>query len=128
MGFESVLSNGRMYSGSRTKKNGMSYATYKNKNKGDYSSAVFVIGTDTLKKARIVIGDRLDILYDKESGRGLLRRVLEGGRKVSKASSGSTAVISTKMNSNFPIVPHITEIKSVSICDDGIVFDWPTGS
>jgi hypothetical protein len=42
------------------------------------------IDNETLKEARIFVGDRLDVLFDKEGRLGLVKRVKDGGWQLSK--------------------------------------------
>jgi hypothetical protein len=42
------------------------------------------IDNETLKEARLILGDRLDVLFDKDARLGLIKRVKEGGWQLSK--------------------------------------------
>lgn len=88
--------------------------------------AVFYFGVKLMKKARLIVGDYIDILKDGEMG--LVKRTNgEYGRKITQSSNcKTTARVSVKAD-GFPLVNHIVDLDNIVINDEGILFDWPKG-
>jgi len=90
-------------------------------------SSVFYIGNDIMKKARVMIGDYVDILISDCGNHGLIKRVTDGGRKIGKNGSNkrNCGRVAIKKTDDMPLVKTNTVIDNVVINDDGILFDWP---
>ena len=97
-------------------------------------SVVVRISSALAKEARILHGDRLDLLIDKEAKIGLLKRINKGGyaasatgKKQETIKPGEYYSITIKATyfKGMPILDGYFECESVNISDDGILFDLP---
>lgn len=124
--FKSVITCHRTISSSHVTKNSLRYATYRSTAKnGEFTSANFIIGSDLMKKMRWQFGDRINVLRDPESQLGLLKRTLNGGRKLTKAASGNYGRVYIAINHHFPVVDSLTTLENVTVTEEGILFCWP---
>jgi hypothetical protein len=114
--------------------NSLGYAVYKvnptkrKKNKHAQPQAVFLIGINLMKEARLILGDRMDVLYDDESKLGLLKRLPSDsvyGNKLSKAGGKSYCKLHVAGTEAFPLISHIISLENVTIAPDGLLFVWP---
>jgi hypothetical protein len=109
--------------------------TLKNKGKKTPPPTSFYIGTKLTKKARFILGDKLDVLYDKESGLGLIKRMLptqrgntltHSGQKKGHTCSAYGLTVGPKYF-DFPYTESTINLENVTIDDEGILFSWPKG-
>lgn len=85
-----------------------------------------VLGSAIMKKAKILPGDTVDVLRDKDGNLGLIRRVTGAGLKVSNGSSKAYCTVHITNRKHLPTKPHgIRAIENVVVSDEGILFDWP---
>lgn len=85
------------------------------------------------KEARIIAGDRVDILFDRDSKKqqGMIVRVVNGGWKIGVGGgvkhTSPTARLVVKMTyiPGMPSFPAATECPSV-VMQEGILFDLPS--
>jgi len=78
----------------------------------------------TLKQARFIDGDRVDLLFDPVDQSAMLTRVTEGGWKISRANKQSAGCVSLSINwlpADFPIPDKVTPAEC-TIADSGILF------
>jgi len=82
----------------------------------------------TIKKARFIDGDRIDILYDPADKTVLLTRVTEGGWKLSghtgsdiARQSKTVAIAINWLPDDFPVPDKISAV-DCTIADSGIMF------
>ncbi len=109
-------------------KNSLGYANYPSKEKGHASQVAFLFGENILKKARFVLGDRLELLYDSGENIGLFRRIplsSNGGVILSKATSGGYLKVHIRGSKEYPIIRHAVNLENVTVEDEGILFAWP---
>ncbi len=90
------------------------------------------ISQEIAKKARILNGDSVTVLFDRDTtpARGLLCRVTSGGWKLSDGGGRNTskkARLSVKMTyvKGIPSFKHTAGCESV-VTDEGILFDLPS--
>lgn len=92
------------------------------------------ISAPLAKEARIIHGDRVDLLIDKESGLGLLRRISSGGyaatatgKPLKEIKQGEYYGITVKITyyAGMPKFGSTTECDNVNVSDEGILFDLP---
>ena len=124
-------SRGTLNRTGRECKNSLGYARYKHKGGKQGDQVSFLIGHILMKKARLIIGDRMDVLYDEESKLGLLKRVTGEniGNKISKAQSKSYGKLHVAASLGpFPVVDGIVNLENVTVDDQGILFAWPEES
>lgn len=104
------------------------------KNGDERKSIVIRLSTALAKEARILHGDRLDLLFDKDSRLGLLKRVNKGGYAASATGKKRDEIEPSKFYSvtmkltyypGMPIFKAYTECENVNISDEGILFDIP---
>jgi hypothetical protein len=77
------------------------------------------------KKARIIDGDRVEILFDKEEKAGLIRRVNDGGHQISSYGKKNTRLyIKPTIKPGMPTVAETVGCPS-EILDEGIMFLLP---
>jgi len=89
-------------------------------------SCVFYIGMDIMKQARMMVGDRAEVLKNDCGGYGLIKRVNEGGVKVGmNGKSRNCAKVSFIKTEALPEVRNRATVQNVVISDEGILFDWP---
>jgi len=133
MEFKSVLvgnvnRNGRKPSMAKSE---LAYNTIKGHTRKDGTSTlscVFYIGMDIMKKARMIVGDRAEVLKSDCGGYGLIKRVNEGGVKVGmNGKARNCAKISFTKTGALPEVRNRVTVQNVVISDEGILFDWPKG-
>lgn len=88
-------------------------ADYKDRDGRRRASTVFRLCGDTMKRARFVVGDRVQVGMAKSHGETFvaIRRVVDGGFKISSASKGKTGMA---------VSGHV----KMSI-DDLPIGDWP---
>ena len=102
---------------------------------GDLSRQIsFRISAALAKDARLLIGDRVDILFDAKDRIGLIKRVKTGGYKLttngmarSEIKEGGYYSCSVKMThySGMPMIEKSTDCESVNVKDEGIMFVFP---
>jgi hypothetical protein len=87
------------------------------------------------KKARILPGDRLDLLFDKEANLGLIKRVVTGGYSATAAGVHQDKIVSGRFYNvvikathyeGMPMFPKSTDCENVTITDEGILFTMPS--
>lgn len=94
------------------------------KEKRERSNLVMRLSKQITKESRWVAGDRIDILFDPETRRGLLQRVGDGGCKLIAASKNSFSIQCT-WYPGMPTVPRSMACKNAKVTDEGILFDLP---
>ena len=87
------------------------------------------ISAKIAKEARIINGDRVDLMFDKESTpqRGLIKRVTVGGWAMtlnSKRLKNSRLVTRVGLVKGMPTVPDATDCNAI-VTEEGILFDLP---
>jgi hypothetical protein len=103
-------------------------AIHKRANKKTYTHCLnFRFSDELLKKARLMKGDKLELLYDPTTNRGLIRLCDKGYTVIGHGR--------TSMNFSVPYVngltPYekkcfpMTEAKELSVTSDGIIFVFP---
>ena len=133
--FKSVLRDIKRGDGQRSvdRINELSISSYVNSG-SLRKTIVFQIGVNILKKARYMIGDYVDIQQSEDGQYGLIKRVTDGGRKISSSlsqkerkagRSPSTGTVSFKSVESLDHVSKQVFIENVCIKDEGILFDWP---
>lgn len=125
--FESIYEKGRkggVRSG-RDVLNGLGCSVRKSKKS---KRMTFYIGKNLMKRARIIIGDRLDILRDKENNLGLIKRVSQDDTRYSKLTdSGSCGSLSTtRFDKEHKETDGVISLENVAVDDEGILFEWPS--
>ena len=83
----------------------------------------FGLSDELLKEARFIAGDRVDVLLDVEARLGLIRRTLQGGWKIS--GSKAKKVVQMTWTEGLPSVPTTSACESVTVTDEGIMFELP---
>lgn len=83
------------------------------------------ISAEVAKQARLIMGDRVDILIDRESRKMMLKRVHDGGWKLARSGGGGNLKIQVRYIEGMPSVPVSAGCSSVQLTDDGVVFDVP---
>lgn len=112
------------------------FATDKNGRKSKGSTGAFFslrvsLSPKIAKEARIITGDRVDVMFDRESKpqRGMLCRVTSGGWKILASHKAKTAtgrlVVRISLVKGMPTVSDAEECKAV-VTDEGILFDLPS--
>jgi hypothetical protein len=120
--------------------NGLGYSKFKNKKsvlkKKCGPQVCFYIGKNLMKQARFIGGDRLDLLYDEESQRGLLKRMpsdsdfgnkISGGKQKGGGNGNCSPFQISAFYGNFPDTEHVINLDNVIVNNEGILFDWPKG-
>jgi len=87
------------------------------------------------REARLLIGDRVDILIDQEARLGLVKRVAKGGWALSLATGSLKAnakpgnyyncKINCKYIEGLPYCKPSAECENVNVVDEGIMFEIP---
>ena len=90
---------------------------------------------DVARDARILPNDRVDILFDRENGLGLIKRInkggyaatIAGGLKQADIKPGEYYAIIVKFTryKGMPIFDEPDECENVTITDEGILFALP---
>lgn len=117
--------------GDITKRLGYSYFSQSKTGAGrKYSQVAFYIGRELMKSARFMLGDRLDILYDSDSGLGLIKRMPNNSVRGNKLSGSKSNACGTFQVSSFygpfPETPNgVISLENVSVDNEGILFTWP---
>ena len=91
---------------------------------------IFVISADLMKEARLIFGDRIDVLFDKEARLGLIKRMSGndgGGWKLTPNGGNSKhGSVSISHRNAFPLPPKCgVECENVSVNDEGVLFIFP---
>ena len=82
------------------------------------------IHPEVAKKAKLIKGDVVDILFDKVEKAGLIKRVLSGGWKLTSGDSQSRLNVKTNYKPGMPSINGSTSCPC-EITDDGILFYLP---
>lgn len=108
----------------------MTTDTQATKSNGERSYSLrFGVSMALLKEARIMEGDRVDLLFDEEARLGLIKRVTAGGWAVGRRTSTSSKItIQLTWAEGLPSVSGPSACESVSVTDEGILFVLPTGA
>lgn len=97
----------------------------------------FRISAPLAREARLLIGDRVDILFDTKDRIGLIKRVKSGGYKLttngmprSDIKEGAYYACSVKMThyAGMPMIGKSTDCESVNVKDEGIMFVFPAAA
>lgn len=106
----------------------------KSKNGSTRQALTIRLSADLAKEARLLIGDRVDVLFDKESGLGLVKRVQTGGYATTVAGMATSSV---KPGAFYPTVVKLTyydgmpfiaerhDCENVTVTNEGIMFTLP---
>lgn len=123
MGFVSAIELQKPVTRKRISK-GVAISTISN---NDQSYLQIRIDNDTLKEARILLGDRLDLLFDKEGRLGLIKRVKDGGWMLT--GKGETcARFRVRWAAGLPYTNSLVECSDVTAdVVTGIMFQLPEG-
>jgi hypothetical protein len=123
MGFVSAIELQKPITRNRVKK-GVALSTIRN---NDEAYLQVRVDNATLKESRIFAGDSLDVLFDKEGRLGLIRRVKEGGWKLTNQTD-TCARVRVRWAPGMPHTAEMVEIADVT-CDEaeGIMFQLPEG-
>jgi hypothetical protein len=133
---ELVIGSGRtgvVGRGTKSSNADVVFATDKNGRKSQSTKNSFFslrvsISQKIAKEARIINGDRVDVLFDRESTpqRGLLIRVNSGGWKIMSFSKSKLCRVIVRMGlvKGMPTVSAPAECSAV-VTDEGILFDLP---
>ena len=136
--FESLIVKAKLegkkgyYCRGRETKNSLGYAKYTRINKktgSKHPSVSFYIGINLMQQARFIKGDMFDILWDKEAGLGLIKRMPNGSKyghhictKIGKTYGVLQFTTSTEI---LPDIPTVVNLENVSVDNEGILFAWP---
>jgi hypothetical protein len=82
------------------------------------------IGHSVAKKARLIKGDRVDILFDRGARAGLLRRVTNGGWKLTSGSIKDKLFVKVQLKPGMPTIASPAGCPC-EVTDDGIIFTLP---
>jgi len=110
---------------------GIVLATDKQRASGQQYFAVRIsLSRELADRARFILGDRVDVMFDIEGRRCLLRRVNEGGWRLHKAggngaSDGARLNIKFKYSTGLPSVKESVSITDYEIAPEGIIFGIP---
>lgn len=89
----------------------------------------FSLSAKICKAYRLLVGDRVDILFDTETNppRGLIRRINDGGgwKIYETPGKGGRLVVKMQYHIGLPSVPESTGCQAVDVTDEGILFDIP---
>jgi hypothetical protein len=92
------------------------------------------ISKDLAQEARILPGDRLDVLIDRNERLGLIRRIKDGGYSASASGiksdnikAGEFYPIVTKITyyEGMPKVDETTDCENITVSNEGIIFALP---
>lgn len=83
------------------------------------------ISADWAKQARLIMGDRVDILIDRESRKMMLKRVHNGGWKLARSGGNGNLKIQVRYVEGMPSVAVSESCTNVELTDDGVVFKVP---
>jgi len=83
------------------------------------------IGSDIMKVARFIKGDRVDILVDKEAGLLLIKRDPNGRYKISGAKNNNSGAIKATLFTGFPYPEELKSMVNISYPDAGILCELP---
>jgi len=101
----------------------------KNKEGKNRYSLRVSLSSKLAKESRLIHGDRIDILFDKESSpmRGLITRVKGNGWTLVKAGESKNSRLVTKISmvDGMPTFPTAQICENVVISEEGILFDLP---
>jgi hypothetical protein len=105
----------------------LGFAHYPPKKKNRSGEVGFLFGEKLLKKARFIIGDKIELLHDRDLTYGIFKRVVDGkkGAVICKATSKSYAKIHLRGKPIFPEIRHAINLQNVKVEDEGISFAWP---
>lgn len=81
-----------------------------------------------MQDARILRGDKVEVLFDIENRQGLIRRVTTGGWKVSGTPTKTTngrGIVQLTWVQGLPSVEATSPCGRVKVTDMGIIFDLP---
>lgn len=99
------------------------------KNKKGDLAIVFHIGPKLSRQYRIIRGDRVNVLFDKESRTGLIKRTTGKGQKIGGPTDGKRGALRVQLTfkPEMGIYPPEEGIfpETVTINDEGILFDVP---
>lgn len=82
------------------------------------------IPPEVVTKARIIAGDKVDILIDQQSKLVIVRRISSGGWTLSKANSKGSLAVKVTWQVGMPSVSE-TVFCDYTLVDDGICFELP---
>lgn len=82
------------------------------------------IPTHVAKKARLIEGDRIRILFDETAGLGLIKRINGDGWKLTPTHKGGRLVVKVTLRPGMPTVAESCGCPC-EITDEGIVFVLP---
>jgi hypothetical protein len=121
MGFVSAIELQKPIVRNRIKK-GVAISTIRN---NDEAYLQVRIDNETLKEARLFVGDRLDVLFDKEGRLGLVKRVKEGGWQLTTAGDKAGRV-RVRWAPGLPHTSEFVEIFDVTADEtEGVMFQLP---
>lgn len=88
---------------------------------------VIVVGAELLKKARFMIKDKVDVLFDPEDGCGLIKRTMDGTLNINATSKNKppNGKIVVTLSDGMPYVKTSKLCDSVEINEEGILFRIP---
>lgn len=106
----------------------LAYSCYLSGSRGK-SQAYFIIGSGLAQKARLVDGDRMDILVNPEKTKGLLRRIAEGsykdGNRITRRKNSGMFKLTIQGGGDYLPVTRLISLEDVQVVGEGITFSWP---
>jgi hypothetical protein len=91
------------------------------------------LGADVVKESRMIDGDRVDLLIDKDDQTGLLKRVSVGGWKICstnnrKGAKVNSLILKLGWAPGLPYIAKTSLCDQVSVTNEGILFRFPSGT
>lgn len=97
-------------------------------NPSPFYSVRFSLSKEVIKKARLLPGDKVDVLFDKENNAGLIRRTTSGGWALSKTKTSPRISVKFTWCPGLPTIASAGDCTDIQVTDEGIMFRFPEGT